>query len=224
MEEQRLFSFNRPVEEVKPLRRTRKNRRKNAPKIPRQTLSKVEEDLKAEYRKYVNSIRRKKSCKVQSFRAFAKQRFGKKTRGKKSSKKSIGELSSFGMPVSAEKDVSTEETPVVEAPVVEAPVVEAPVVETPVEETPVVEAPVVEAPVEETPVEETPVSTEEIPVEGSPAPEGEKKPEEGGIVKSLTDTLGLTTEEPKKEGGKRHKRKSRGKKRGGKKSCGRGRK
>jgi len=205
MEEQRLFSFNRPVEEVKPLRRTRKNKRKNAPKIPRKTLSKVEEDLKAEYRKYVNSIRRKKSCKVKSFRAFAKQRFGKKTRGKKTGKKSSGELSSFGIPVSAETDVST----------VEAPTVEAPTVESPFKETPV-EAPTVEAPTVEEPVE--------TPVEGSPAPEGEKKPEEGGVMKSLTDTLGLTTEEPKKEGGKGRKRKSCGKKRGGRKSRGRGRK
>ena len=207
---QRIFSFDRPIEEVKVVRKTRKVNRKNAPKIPRKTLSKVEQDLKASYRKYVNSIRRKKSCRVKSFRAFANDRMGKKTRRSSRSVKS----------------------PVVPLPVVPLPVVplpEVPVTEemslpesTP-ETTPVVspsDEPSVEATEEmslpESTPETTPVvspdveaspSVEESSATEAPASESEQKPaEEGGILKSVTDAFGLSSkEEVKKTGGRKRK-------------------
>jgi hypothetical protein len=204
---QRIFSFDRPIEEVKVVRKTRKVNRKNAPKIPRKTLSKVEQDLKASYRKYVNSIRRKKSCRVKSFRAFANDRMRKKTRRSSRSTKSsvVSPVEEMSLPES-----TPETTPVV------SPVEEMSLPESTPETTPVV------SPVEEMPssgesaapsVESASPSVESAsPSVEAPESASEQKPaEEGGILKSVTDVFGLSPkeEEVKKTGGRKRKSRAR---------------
>jgi hypothetical protein len=180
-----LFN-DKPLLDLSPIRKTKKNAKKSNLRISRKAIMRVEEDLKAEYRKYVNSIKRRKLCKVKSFRVFANERMGKKTRRnvKKNSVKSAESAqpiqSFFSAPSSA-----------------------------PVEQ--------VSAPEESKPVEplsvpeeiktETPTSN---PVEETKPAEEETKPaaaEEGNsIVKSITDTLGLSSST--KTGGKKSKRKN----------------
>jgi hypothetical protein len=206
---QRIFSFDRPIEEVKVVRKTRKVNRKNAPKIPRKTLSKVEQDLKVSYRKYVNSIRRKKSCRVKSFRAFANARMGKKSRRSSRSVKSPV----VPMPVPLPESMP-ESTPVVSPSESASPSVEAPAPEemslpesTP-ETTPVASPVEAESPsVAQAPEE----ASTETPSSEAPASESEQKPtEEGGILKSVTDAFGLSSkEEVKKTGGRKRKGNSR---------------
>ena len=87
--------FNQPVESRMVLlnsKKTRKVRRVKKGKrvlVPRKTLSKVESDLEVAYRKYVNSVKSKKTCRVKSFRTFAKEHITglKKRRSAKKSKK-----------------------------------------------------------------------------------------------------------------------------------------
>lgn len=203
---QRIFSFDRPIEDVKVVRKTRKVNRKNAPKIPRKTLSKVEQDLKASYRKYVNSIRRKKSCRVKSFRAFANDRMGKKTRRSSRSVKSpvvhlpeVPATEEMSLPES-----TPETTPVVSPSEASATEASAPATEemSLPESTPET-TPVVSPDVEASPS----VASTEASATEAPASESEQKPaEEGGILKSVTDAFGLSSkEEVKKTGGRKRK-------------------
>lgn len=198
---QRIFSFDRPIEEVNVVRKSRKVKRKNAPKIPRKTLSQVEQDLKVSYRKYVNSIRRKKSCRVKSFRAFANDRMGKKTRrGSRSVKLPVVSLPEMSLPETTPV-VSPSEAPATEEMSLPGSTPETtPVVSPDVEASPSVEAsPLVEASAQEEASTKTPSSSE------APASESEQKPaEEGSILKSVTDVFGLSSkEEVKKTGGRK---------------------
>jgi len=218
--ERQLFSFDKPVDEVKPKRKSRKHKRRSSIKISKKEIGKVEKSVENAYKKYLNDIDKKPSCKKESFAVFAKKHYKNKTRGKKNKRKTAKKSAVDASEVE-EPSVAAEETPV-ESPATEETPVEAPTVEETPVEAPTVEAPTVEeTPVESPAVEETPVeapSVAEAPTAEGSAAEGEQKPEEGGIIKSVTDALGLSPkeEEPKKEGGKRknRSRKSRGRGRG----------
>lgn len=183
--EQDLFD-DKPLIDLRRFRKTKKNVKKPNMKISRKAVLRVEEDLKAEYRKYVNSIKRRKLCKVKSFRVFANERMGKKTR--RNVKKAV-------TPKPVQSFFSSSSPAPVETPVVSP----APEEESVPAETPVVSPAPVETPAQEQQEEEQ-VSSETST--STPAPE-----EEGNsIVKSITDSLGLSS--PKKTGGKKHKRKN----------------
>jgi hypothetical protein len=197
---QRLFQFNTDSVEsmqMKPQRKTRKTR-KPPTNISRKSLSRVEEDLKKEYRKYVNSIRRKKSCRIKSFRVFANSRMGKKKRrSSKQAKTTSLATNIVSEPTSTEQVAETEPSATAESSAT-------------VEPSP------------EPSVESSTASPEPEPSAESPSPEPEpsasaeqaaepEKVDDVGIVKSVADALGLSSnkEEPTKTGGKKSKRKNR---------------
>ncbi len=182
-------------------RKTRKNTKKAKKmnvQISRKSLLRVEEVLKAEYKKYVNSIKRKKPCKVKTFREFARERMGKKTRrGKKVANKSKPESKSFFALPSSEPSAATEPTKEPSAPPAEETSVAAPP-SPPAEESSSAPSSEQNSTAESTTQSET----------STPASTEESKPaeNEGGIMKSITDTLGLSSSENK--GGKKSKRRS----------------
>ena len=189
----KLFSDdNLSVDSTIQQRKTRKSQRKPASKISRKALNYVKEDLKKEYRKYVNSIQRRKNCKVKTFREFVKKRIGKK---KRQSVKSSSKESSLDKSETVATSTASEES-----------VAEESTVEKSTAEEPVAEASAPSA-VEEPTVSSPPVAEEQPSSNASPDTSADK----GSIVKSVTDALGLSSpkEESKSTGGKKSKRNKR---------------
>jgi hypothetical protein len=185
--EQDLFD-DKPVLDLRHVRKTKKNAKKSNMKISRKAVLRVEEDLKTEYRKYVNSIKRRKLCKVKSFRVFANERMGKKSR--RNSPKPTNQVkpvqSFFAAPAPVPVPVETQAV----SP------------EPSSEPSP--------EPSSSEPSPEPSSSTQGEEPSSSESTKNEKNTTEeesnNSIVKTITDTLGLSSR--KNIGGKKNKRKN----------------
>jgi len=215
----KMFSNeNATVESITPIRKTRKTHRKPPSKISRKALNLVANDIKKKYQKYVNSVRRRKNCKVKSFRVFVNEDLNKRKKGSvKSNSKEFSLNKSKALAASSAQ--VAEEPSVAEASVAEEPSVAdaSPVAEASVAEEPsVAEASVAEEPsVAEASVAQEPSVTDASPVAAESESENKKN---NSIVNSVADALGLSSQKnegPKNTGGK--KKSKRNKRRSGKK-------
>ena len=199
-EQQPPLETQESQEEPKPKRTAKKRRRpKQALRITKKAMAKFDKTVLKEYKKYVNAIRRRKSCRIMSFEAFGKKHMSK---SKKSKRKGKGK---------GKAAVEAEAAPLDETEVAES-----------AEETQVAEGPL--GPAEEPPADESlEASASAAPEETEPMPppkEIEPPSAATGIAqsvsdaaKSVTDSLGLSSTAEKKGGKKKRGSKRRGSKR-----------
>ncbi len=182
--------------EPKPKRTAKKHRRpKQALRITKKAMAKFDKTVLKEYKKYVNEIRRRKSCRIMSFEAFGKKHMRKSKKGKKKGK-GKGKIA-------VEPEAET-------APLDETVVTDETKVDESAEEPQVAE--------ETTPPEESLEASASAPEETEKPPEGTEEPEKpvgiaqsvSDAAKSVTDSLGLSSTTEKKGG-----KKKRGSKRSG---------
>ena len=181
----------------------RKHRRMLSTKIPRKSLSIVDNKLKGEYKKYLKKIDNKKQCKKMTFKQFVEKKIGKKSkRNSRKSRNTVKSLSNketsiltpiFGTTQEPEPSVQPETT-VLNTSEPELSV--QPEQESSVQPEPTV----LNTPEQELSVQPEPelnVNTEDV-ISTPNKPEEQKS-----IINTVTDALGIS----KKEGG-RKKRKS----------------
>lgn len=170
-----------PTEEINSKPKSKSRRRKNpknGAKITKKTIAKVDKELLKEYRAYANKIRLKKNCRIMSFPAFAKKRMSvrKGKKSRKGSRKTQKNMAEeMSSPTPEETSSMAEEMPSVP----------------PQEESSMAEETTSVPPPEQQPLEESTSTPPEEP--------------ESGIVKTVSDALGLSPTE-KKAGGKRRKK------------------
>ena len=212
-EQQPPLETQESQEEPKPKRTAKKRRRpKQALRITKKAMAKFDKTVLKEYKKYVNAIRRRKSCRIMSFEAFGKKHMSKSKKSKRKGKgKGKAAVEAEAAPLDeTEVAESAEETQVAEGPL------------GPAEETQVAEGPL--GPAEEPPADESlEASASAAPEETEPMPppkEIEPPSAATGIAqsvsdaaKSVTDSLGLSSTAEKKGGKKKRGSKRRGSKR-----------